>query len=119
MQINLNRYPSDSMLKSFNIIIHHQWLQVHLKKQLSFDSKCCFLGSTHRNKNVISKFQLDNAIKIQVNEQLGNLLSFFDLTKAMISTNDIRTKTIPTQGLSLQMIRGEGLAKSVVISSEQ
>ena len=68
---------------------------------------------------MFSKFQLDNVIKIQVNEKLGNLVSFFDHTKAMISTNDIRTKTIPTQGLSLQMTRGEGLAKSVVISSEQ
>ena len=119
MQIKLKRYSSESMIKSSNIIIHHQWLQVHLKKQLSFDSKCCFLGSTHRNKNMISKFQLDNVIKIQVNEQLGNLLSFCDLTEAMISSNEIRTKTIPTQGLSLQMTRGEGLAKSVVISSEQ
>ena len=67
----------------------------------------------------MSEFQLDNVNKIQVNEQLGNLLSFFDHTEAMISTNDIRTKTILTQALSLQMTRGEGLAKSLVISSEE
>ena len=42
--------------KSFNIIIHHKWLPEHLTKQLSFDSKCYFLGSAHRNKNVISRF---------------------------------------------------------------
>ena len=100
MQIKLKSYPSDSMLKSFNRIIHHQWLKVHLKKQLSFDSKCCFLGSTHtcKNKNMISKFQLDNVIKIQVNEQLGNLLSLCDLTEAMISSNEIRTKQYQHRG---------------------
>lgn len=53
------------MLQSFNIIFHQQWLQVHLTKQLSFDGKCYFLTTTHRNKNVISKFQLNN-IKIQM-----------------------------------------------------
>ena len=53
-----------------------------------------FPRSAYRNKNVISRFQLDD-IYIQVNEQLGNLLSFFDHTEAMISTNDIRTKTVP------------------------
>ena len=37
----------------------------------------------------------------------------------MISTNNVRTKTIPTQGLSLLMTRGEGLTKlfwTVIIS---
>ena len=68
---------------------------------------------------MINKFQLENVIKIQVNEQLGNLLSFFDHTKGIMSTNDRRTKSIPTQGLSLLMTRGKELVKTVVISSEK
>lgn len=51
--------------------------------------------------------------------QLGNLLSFFDHTKGIMSTTDRRTKTIPTDGLSLLMTRGEELVKTVVISSEK
>ena len=59
-------------LRSFNTCIHHQCLHVHLKMQLSLDSKSIFfLERTQQNKNVVTKFQLDNVIAIHVSRLLN------------------------------------------------